>query len=170
MAEEQAREMAAGFDLRPAWRLDDARIEADAVEFWNRLKILPADVRPEERAKELAAVAYRDGRLAAVCTLQLARLEQVRARLGMIRSATDPDHRRSHVAQALTIYARELLEAWSAEHPEEKIAGMGAIIQSDNLRGRGKDPVWPTTRLNLIGYTPDDNQIRVCWFEGFRLD
>jgi len=170
MSEQEARDLAAGFDLRPAWRLDDARIEADAVEFWTRLNILPADVRPEERAKELVAVAYKDGQIIGVCTAQLARLEQVRARLAMIRSATDPDHRRGYSSQALTIYARELLEAWSMAHPEEKVAGMGAIIQGENLRERGKQPVWPTTRLTLIGYTRDDCQIRLCWFEGFRLD
>lgn len=170
MSESQAREMAAGFDLRPAWRLHDARIEADAIDFWRRLDILPPDVKPEDRAKELAAVAYKDGRLAAVCTLQLARLEQVRARLGMVRSATDPEHRRSHVAQALTIYARELLERWSMAHPEEKVAGMGAIIQSENLRGREKEPVWPTTLLTLIGYARNGCQIRVYWFRDFRFD
>lgn len=170
MSEQEARDLAAGFDLRPAWRLDDARIEADAVEFWRRLDILPPDVKPEERAKELVAVAYKDGRIIGVCTAQLARLDQVRARLAMIRSATDPEYRRGYSAQALTIYARELLEAWSMAHLEEKVAGMGAIIQSENLRGRGQEPVWPTTRLTLIGYTPDNCQIRVYWFEGFRLD
>jgi hypothetical protein len=170
MSEQEARELAAGFDLRPAWRLDDAQIEADAVAFWSRLNLLPADVKPERRAKELAAVAYKDGQIVGVCTAQLARLEQVRARLAMIRSATDPDHRRGYSSQALTIYARELLEVWAKAHPEERIAGMGAVIQSENLRGRGKEPVWPTTKLTLIRYTPDNNQVRVYWFEDFRLD
>lgn len=170
MSEQEARDLAAGFDLRPAWRLDDAAIAADAVAFWTRLNLLPPEVRPEQRAKELVAVAYKDGRIAGVCTAQLARLEQVRARLAMIRSATDPDYRRGYSSQALTIYARELLEAWSKAHPEEKVAGMGAVIQSENLRDRGKEPIWPTTRLTLIGYTPDDNQVRLYWFEHARLD
>lgn len=170
MSESQAREMAAGYDLQPAWRRDDSRIEADAIEFWRRLDILPANVSPEDRARELAAVAYKDGRLVAVTTLQLARLEQVRARLAMLRAATDPEHRRSHVSQALTIYTRELIERWAIEHPEERVGGMGAIIESANLRGREKEPVWPTTRLALIGHMADGRQIRLYWFADFRLD
>jgi len=162
--------MAAGYELRPAWRRDDPEMTADAIAFWRRLSLLPAGVTPEERAKELAAAAYRDGALAAVTTLQLGRLDQVRARVAMLRGATDPDHRRSHVAQALAIYTRDLIERWSAEHPEERIAGMGAVIESANLRGREKEPVWPTTGLNLIGYTPEGRQLRLYWFADFRLD
>ncbi len=163
-------DLAPGYDIRPAWRLDDPQLEADAIAFWNRLGILPPDVRPEDRVKELAAVAYRNGRLAAVATIALGRVEQVRARLGMLRAATDPEHRRSHIAQALGIFTRDLLERWSMEHPEERVAGMGAVIESENLRGREKEPIWPTTRLVLVGYTPRGQQLRVAWFKDFRLD
>lgn len=161
---------AAGYDLRPAWRLDDARIEADAIAFWRRLDILPPDVTPEQRAKELGAVAYKDGRLVGVTTASLGRLEIVRARLAMLRGAVDPDHRRSHVAMALAVYTRELIQRWSKEHPEEKVAGLGAIIESPDLLARQREPFWPTTRFGVVGYRADGRQIRVSWFEDFRLD
>lgn len=170
MASVDWRGMAAGYDLRPAWRRDDAAIEADAVDFWGRLDILPSEVRPEERAKELAAVAYQDGRLVGVTTASLGRLEQVRARLAMLRGAVDPEHRRSYVAQALALYTRELIEEWSRENPHERVGGLGAIIESPDLVARQKEPFWPMTRFGLIGYAPNGRQIRVSWFEDFRLD
>jgi hypothetical protein len=164
-------EMAPGFEFRPAWRLNDPRIEADAVDFWNRLGILPADVSPEDRAKELTAVAYKDGRIVGVHTARIERLEQVRARLAFIRSAVDPDCRRTRVSFALTLYTRELLHDWSRENPHERLAGLGAIVESEQLAvDRGKEPYWPTTRFLLIGFMPDGRQIRISWFEDFRLD
>jgi hypothetical protein len=170
MASTSWSEMAPGYDIRPAWRLDDARIEADATAFWRRLDILPPDVTPEVRAKELGAVAYKDGRIVGVTTAGIVRLEQVRARLAMLRGAVDPEHRRSYLAQALALYTRELVERWSMAHPEEKVAGLGAIIESPDLVARQKQPFWPMTRLGLIGFTADGRQIRVSWFVDFRLD
>ena len=170
MATTSWSEMAPGYDIRPAWRLDDARIEADAIAFWRRLDILPADVRPEERARELGAVAYKDGRIVGVTTAGIARLEQVRARLAMLRGAVDPEHRRTHVGQALALYTRELVERWSMEHPEEKVGGLGAIVESPDLVARQKQPFWPMSRFGLVGFTPDGRQIRVSWFVDFRLD
>lgn len=162
--------MAAGYDLRPAWRLADPRIEADAIDFWTRLAILPPGVTPEERARELAAVGYKDGRLVGIVTAVPGRLEQVRARVAMIRGAVDPEHRRSRLAFALTLGARALLEQWSKDHPEEKLAGLGAVVESPDLLARAKEPFWPTTRFGLIGYTPEGRQLRVSWFEHYRLD
>jgi hypothetical protein len=162
--------MAPDFQFRPAWRLNDPQTEKDAAEFWNRLGILPGNVSPEERAKELIAVAYRDGRIVGVHTAKLGRPDQVRARLAMLRSAVDPDCRRTRVSFALTLYSRALLERWSKERPEERLAGLGAILESRELAGRGQEPFWPTTRFILIGYMPDGRQLRVSWFEDFRLD
>lgn len=163
-------EMIPGFELRPAWRLNDARIEADVIAFWNRLNILPAGVKAEERAKELIAVVYKDDDIVGVHTATLDRLDQVRTRLAMLRSAVDPQYRRSHISMALTVYSRALLERWSRDHPDERLGGLGAIMESRQLAERGKQPYWPNTRFILAGYTPDGRQIRISWFEDFRLD
>ena len=158
------------FDLRPAWRLRDPDIERDAIAFWRKLAILPADVSPEDRARELVAAAYKDDTLVGVSTATLNRLDFLRARFAMIRAAVDPEFRRSRAAFALAVYTRHLLERWSYEHPEERVAGLGAIIESPDLVARQKEPYWPQTRFGLVGYTKDGRQIRVSWFESFRLD
>ncbi len=163
-------EMIPGFELRPAWRLDDAQIEADVIAFWSRLKILPANVVPEQRAKELIAVVYKDERIVGVHTASIERLDQVRARLAMLRSAVDPDYRRTRVSMALTLYSRALLERWSRDNPHERLGGLGAIIESAQLAERGKEPFWPQTRFILAGFMPDGRQIRISWFEEFRVD
>jgi hypothetical protein len=157
-------------ELRPAWRGQDPRVEADAIAFWKRLRLLPADVTPEARAREIVVAAYRGDRIVAVVTAELGVLAQVRARLAMIRGAVDPGERRSHVGFAMLLAARGILERWSAENPDERIAGMGGIIESPDLIAAQGQPYWPVSRMGVIGFTPDGRQIRVSWFEDFRLD
>jgi hypothetical protein len=163
-------ELIPGFELRPAWRRDDAKIEADAVAFWKRLGILPADVSPQQRAKELIAVVYKDDQVVGVHTATLERVAQVRARFAMLRSAVDPEHRRTHVSMALTLYSRALLERWSRDNPQERLAGLAAIVESQQLAERGKQPYWPQTGFILAGFLKDGRQLRLSWFEDFRID
>jgi hypothetical protein len=161
----------ADFDVRIAWRLDDPQIEADALDFWKRLGRLPAGIRPEDRAKELIAVAYKDGRIVSVTSAELRWIAELRARFAVGRAATDPEHRRSGAQLALAVPTRETLERWAIDHPEEKLAGrIGYLDQNEWGDDLIKTPVWPTSRLMLAGYAADGRQVRVQWFEHFRFD
>jgi hypothetical protein len=158
------------FDVRAAWRRDDAEIEADAIAFWSRLGILPPGVRPEDRAKELIAVAYRDGKIVAVSTATIEWIDHLRARFAVIRGATDPDYRRGHAQLALAVPSREALRSWALAHPEEKLAGAIAHIAPGEWGEFTRLPVWPESELMVAGYDADGNQIRVAWFDHFRFD
>jgi hypothetical protein len=157
-------------DLRAAWRRDDAAIEADAIAFWERLGILPAGVDPAARAKELVAAAYDGETLVAVTTASIARYEPLRASFAFLRGAVDPARRRTLAGTAIGVFARETIEAWAVEHPEARVAGVAGIIESPDLAARQRAPVWPQTGLNLAGYTPEGRQVRVAWFEHYRID
>jgi hypothetical protein len=161
---------AEGLDLRPGWRSADASLEADAVAFWERLKILPAGVDPVARAKELVAGCYKDGRLIAVQTAKLEVLDFVRARFAVIRSAVDPKARRSHAAATLAYFCRELLDRWSLDNPAERLAGTAAYLESRELGELQKEPYWPATRLMLARFLPDGRQVRLGWFDHYRTD
>lgn len=158
------------YDLRPAWQLSDPEIERDAIAYWERTAILPAGVSPEGRARELVAVAYRGDRLVGVTTAALGRIDTLRGRFAMLRGSVDPAHRRSRLGFDLLLFSRELIERWSLEHPEEKVLGLGAVVESPDLAERARQPFWPQTRMGLIGYTPEGRQIRVAWFAHARLD
>lgn len=159
-----------GIALRPAWRADDPEIRRDAVAFWQRLGNLPAGVTPEERAREVVLAAYSEGRMAGVVTASIGLFERVRARVAMLRGSVGPEFRRSHVGAAMFYQALESLEAWAAANPDERVAGVGGILESRELAGLQRIPCWPTTRFNLIGFTADGRQIRLRWFRDFVLD
>ena len=63
-----------------------------------------------------------------------------------------------------------VLERWSRDNPHERLGGLGAIVESPQLAERGKQPYWPETRFILAGFLPDGRQLRISWFEDFRVD
>jgi hypothetical protein len=160
----------AGIEVRPAWRRHDPAIESDAIDFWNRLDVLPPGVKPEERAKQLIAAAYKDGRLVAVSTATIEYVDMLRARFAVLRGATDPEYRRSGAQLALAVPSRQILEQWAKAHPEEKLAGGIAFVETSEWGPFARLPVWPESELTLIGYMPDGRQIRAAWFDHFRFD
>ena len=159
-----------GFEIREAWRRGDPEIEADAIAFWTRLGLLPKGVDPTARAKELIAVAYQDGRLVAMATATIEYVEHLRARFAILRGATDPEFRRSHAQLALAVPSREALIRWGMAHPEEKLAGGLALIKPGEWGEFEKLPVWPESKLALVGYTAEGEQVRAAWFDYFRYD
>jgi GNAT superfamily N-acetyltransferase len=156
-----------GFEVRKAWRRDDPEVEADAIEFWTRLGLLPNDVSPEQRAKELIAAAYKDGRLVAVSTARIEQVDFLKARFAMIRGATDPDFRRSNAQLALAEPSREALEDWARANPDERYAGGIAFVDPREWGDFARLPVWPESELQLVGYDQRGRQIRVRWFADF---
>ena len=160
----------AEFDIRVAWRRDDLRIEADAIAMWIRLGVLPSDVRPEARAKQLVAAAYSGDRLAAVATAVPEQVAFLRARMLVLRGMTDPDFRRSRAQVALTLPVKKVLEAWSAAHPDERIGGVIGFVEPGIWGEMYRMPVAPPWPLTLVAYTHDGRQVRVAWFDHFRFD
>jgi GNAT superfamily N-acetyltransferase len=158
-----------GYDIRPAWRRGDPRIEADAIDFWTRNGLLPPGVDPAARAKELVAAAYKDGRLAAVSTATLEHAPHLRARFFVMRGATDPEFRRSQAQRALAVSNYDLLSRWALDHPQEDVAGQLAFADMAEWGDYARVPIWRESRLQLAGYTDDGRQVRLRWFDHYRI-
>jgi len=156
--------------MTAAWQRNDAKIIKDATDFWLKLRVLPPDVTPEQRVRELCAAAYVGDELAGVSTIELRHAPNLRCRLGFFRCLVSSAHRHRRIARRLTVYSRELLEQWSKDHPEEKILGMAAILESPNFDLLARRPKWGESKLWLIGYTPKGQQIRLTWFDHARLE
>lgn len=158
------------FDVRVAWRRDDPQIEADAIAMWARPGVLAEGAKPEERAKQLVAAAYSGERIAAVATAVVEEVKFLRARFLVLRSMTAPEFRRSHAQVALGIPSITTLTDWARVHPEEKVAGMIAFVEAGAWGEAARMPVGPFFGWTLVAYTGDGKQVRVIWFDHYRLD
>ena len=152
--------------FQTAWRKADPGLERDAKAFWlsNRFK-LPAHVDPNQRANQLCAIAYIDGRPVGVSTATIETIEQFRCRMAVYRCAVKIGLRHTPLSWSITEYSRDVLEHWSLEHPAEKVMGLMAVMQSRELILRYPEVVAPAANLVFVGFTPTGFPIRVSWFK-----
>lgn len=153
-----------------AWQRDDQRCVADAKALWRQMGM--PDDQAEQRAEELCVVAYQGDALAGVSTAKLAEFAPLKARFVHLRCAVSPTARRKDIAARIIGHTRTVLEAWAADNPQEKLVGMLAVLQANELREKQREPIWPIygIDLTLIGYTSRGEQIRVGWFRHARVD
>lgn len=149
----------------PAWRLNNPAYERDAIALWTDTKRLMPNVSVEERARELAAVAYVGDELVAVSTCQLEYYEPLRQRFAFMRLMVRPSAEKSGHVVPLTFCFRETLRQWSLANPQERLAGYGAYLANRNY---GERPVL-NAGLTLVGYSATGGQVRVCWWDHFHL-
>lgn len=154
---------------RMAWRKNDPELERDAIGFWEeRQKLLPQGVAPESRAKELCAVAYRDGETVGVATATLEFVPQLRCRMAVYRCAVSLGMRHKPLSWTITEYSQDMMEEWSRENPDQKVMGLLAIMQAKEFIVKYPEIVTPA-RMAFIGFTPAGFPIRVFWFKHARI-
>ena len=52
------------------------------------------------------------------------------------------------------------------EHPEERLMGMGTVVQSPDLNDReNRRAMLRSAQLGLVGFTDNNVPIRIAWFE-----
>lgn len=86
--------------FRTAWVKSDPELMRDAKLFWFNIGVLSAD-QIEGRARELCALAYADGQVAAVSTVHVLDFPRLRSRFFYYRTTVAPDLRRQRVAHPL---------------------------------------------------------------------
>jgi hypothetical protein len=156
-------------EYRPAWKRSDPVIERDAEILWRCEKALRPTANVTTNLSSLCAAAYRGNELVATALVSARPISNLRCRLAMYRCFVAREMRERGIATGLTIFSRDLMEAWSREHPSEQILGLGAIIRSRMLVQNLDMPVYPKTKLALVGYSRRGFQIRVYWFEHARI-
>lgn len=149
-----------------AWHKDDPRLEADARRIWSEPGVLPEGKGTEARMKELALVAYEGGQLAGLTTLDVRVFPYVRQKFAFIRGFILPEFRMKATGRDIMLETHKMIETWALNNPDEELAGMAAIIQ---VPGVGENPVGGSSGLVLVGYTNRNEQVRIAWFDHFRV-
>ena len=158
--------MSMQFECVPAWKQNNPKFEQDAIAMWAETGRLLQKHSPEERAKELAVLAYSDGRLIGITTAIVGLYPALRQKFAFMRLLLRPEAEKSGVVVPLTFAFRETLRQWSEDNPAEKVAGYAAVLSNARYGNRGV----LNAGLTLVGHSPEGHQVRVCWWDHFRLD
>lgn len=152
-------------EFRDVWRKNDAQAEADAVAMWQRLGILPQNVDPYMRAKELAVIAYESGKLIAITTVTIDMLQVVRCKMAFFRALVDDQRRAQKVLVPLTYALHQAMERYALAHPEQKIGGTAALVAAPNTIYK---PIG-SAEMMLVGYTTRNEPVLLRWFDSYRF-
>jgi hypothetical protein len=153
------------------WQRANPKQIKDAKAFWEAHGLLPTDPH-DWRVKGLVALARLDGAVVGVATARLEYQPPLRGRFAMYRCAIAPDLHGHDVVYRMAGYARQVLEEWSHEHPNEQVLGMAAVLDARQYREKQHQPLWPEhgLHLNLAGYSDRGEQIRIAWFDHARVE
>lgn len=159
------------FTFEEAWQRKDQKQQEEAKFFWEAHNLLPQQLR-EQRAKELVSLARADGELVGISTALVQYFPQLRGRFAFFRCAVAPEMDRGELASQLMVEAFHCIGAWAVENHGEKVLGIITVIEGQDLGERASYPMWPEhdVHLNLVGYTPQGQQIRVAWFKHARVE
>lgn len=149
-----------------AWRKCDPHQEAEACAFWARHKVRPDDADANIVAKQLAVLAYDDGALIGISTVSVSYFDPLQEKFGFVREFVTSNLKLDHINIELTQKTLEVIEAYAQAHPEEELAGMAVILKAPGI---GQRAISPGGRLILMGYTEQNEQVRACWFDHFRV-
>jgi len=158
--------------FRTAWRKNDPDLIRDAKAFWQRIGLVITPEEMEKRANDLCALAYAGDTVAAVSTAEPTLFHRLRTRLVYYRTVVAEEFRRQHIASRLGLYSYRELGKWSLEHPEEKLMGLLLVFQSHDYKGTRNLPnvSYLGMQVNIVGYTPEGDHIRVLWFDHATLE
>ena len=141
----------------------------DLVALWLREGALQeADAR--RRVDEVLMVAVDDaGAPVGVSTRYLAHHAQTAMDLWHVRVFVAAAHRRSAMATALAVGARDHLSEAFTSGRDTRAGGMVFDVVNAGLLGSLTAPVWNGTRVVLIGIYPGGEEVRVFYFPGARV-
>lgn len=157
------------FEIRAAWKQEDAAIEQDAVDFWQNVVKLPANADPKDRAKELVAAAYTEGSMAGLSTAQVVIMEETRHKFALYRIAVAPKFRQAELMRTLVRATYSVLEKWSLANRDRELSGIAAVFQAPELQQVRRPPVTEAPHLMLVAYNDRDEQLRIRWFDHVRV-
>lgn len=151
------------------WHKPDQKVTSDVSDYWNEPGVLSETSVPEERLKQLLAVAYVDDQLAGITTAVIVEYEALKCKFAFLRIAILPDFRLHYLQQRIALSSKEFMSAYSKEHPSLHLFGMMTVRQASYQATRMTPPRTPTTGSTLIDYTEKGQQRRINWFDHARV-
>jgi hypothetical protein len=153
----------------PVWKRVGPDLQAELARYWIENGAMVDPARAAERAPEVACIARDGGAIVGVTTAYPRIVPVLRQPMYYLRM---------HIAQAVRNQALSIpfvKESFDAierqELAKDKPLCLGVILQLQNerLAAHYNEAYWWQSQFVFAGYSRDNQQIRVRYFEGVRL-
>jgi hypothetical protein len=156
-------------EIIPVWKRVDPELQAELARYWIDNGAMQEEGRAAQRAKEVACIARKDGKIVGVTTAYpkiSGLLRQPMYFLGM------------HIAKPARNEALSIpfLKASFAEIEKQELEkekpmclGVMLLLQNERLAQQYNEAFWWQSKFVFAGYGEKDQQARVRFFEGAKL-
>ncbi|MEP6483740.1 MAG: hypothetical protein ABJB01_04770 [Rudaea sp.] len=157
------------FKLVTHWQEPAGDIDTAVLAFWQREGALSADIKADERLRQVILHAETaDGEVAGVCTAITMTLPRLGQPMYYYRCFIGKQWRKTRLVNTLLLGACEVLEAYARANDYPCI---GVLLELENSRfGQTlQRPIWHATKFVYIGKSQRNLDLRVRYFAGARL-
>ena len=154
------------YRILPLDETSEVRAE-DVIQFWEREGAMPEPDEARRRAQEVELVAVdRDGSVAGVSTLYLARNAQLRMDLWHYRTFVGEAHRRSNLAAQLIFTNRDRLEERFVTGSDRRAGGLLFELEHEGMKAYFNKALWLPADFTFITENEFGDHVRVHYFPG----
>ena len=156
-------------EIIPVWKRVDPELQAEVARYWIENGAMQDEAKATERAKEVACIARLDGRVVGVTTVYPRVVTALRQPMYYLRMHIGQPARNQ--ALSIPLLNASFDEVEKQELAKDKLMCLGMILalQNERLARHYDEAYWWQSKFVFAGYSPEDHQIRVRYFEGARL-
>ena len=156
-------------EIIPVWKRVGPELQAELASYWIDNGAMKDPAKAAERAREVVCIAREEGRIVGVTTAFARIAPALRQPMYYLRMHIARPAR----SQSLSIpFVKEsFAEIERQELAKDKVLCLGVILklQNQRLAAHYNEAYWWQSNFVFAGYSPDNLQLRVRYFEGVRL-
>jgi len=156
-------------EIIPVWKRVDEQLQAELARYWIENGAMTDAGRAAERAPEVACIARSEGRIVGVTTAYPRIVPVLRQPMYYLRMHVAPAARNEGLS--IPFVVDSFAEIEKQELAKDKLLCLGVILQLQNerLAAHYNEAYWWQSKFVFAGYSRDNQQLRVRYFEGARL-
>jgi len=158
------------FEYQKVWAEKDQALLDEIVSTWEKYGITVEGEAAVDRAKNVVLLVRNSGgEIIGISTARIHYINRLKANMFVYRGFVVPEYRRMKIMTNMVVITRDYLES-IYESVKPHCLGIIAEIQNKGLVDTLRYPVYPKSKLALIGYSNTGNQIRVYYFQNVKFE
>ena len=156
-------------EIIPVWKRDDPELQAELARYWIENGAMQDEGRAIRRAREVACIARKEGRIVGVTTAYPKISGLLRQPMYFLRMHIAQPARNEALSIPFLKASFAEIERQELEKDKPMCLGVMLLLQNERLANHYNEAYWWQSQFVFAGYGEKDQQARVRFFKGAKL-
>jgi len=156
-------------EIIKVWKRVDLALQAELARYWIDNGAMLDTAKAAERALEVVCIAREDGKVVGVTTAYPRIVPMLRQPMYYLRMHIAAPARNQALSIPFVNDSFDEIERQELAQAKLKCIGVILQLQNERLAAHYNEAYWWQSKFVFAGYSKDNQQIRVRYFEGVRL-